>query len=463
MPSVEPMQETPNTLTVCQFAQIFPISAVTETLDSMGCGTIRVRQAPKEVLVYYQMMLALFRDYSQGSAYRLVAHALNAILNTGWKISMPTTTALIQGLDGIKPEVFESLFHRFASPVGDLTHPGVGIKGRRKVSIDGFLMPVEDTKENRKKFGGPTNQHGQRGLPQLRAVAFHETGTHVMFRAAYGRFKDGETVIAKSLIPYIQPDWLLLADRNFYSFDLYKQISDQKACVVFRLQRGMSLHSEEQLADGSHLLTIYSSEDTKKERGLEARLVQYRVMGTKKKTETFYLLTNILDPDDLSAEELAQLYAERWEQESAFDELKTHLNTHHVTLRGKTPARVIREFWATFMSHYSIRILMYKAAATAKIDSDRLSFRHTVEILQENIVLERNAVCKNCGHENRKKEKEVIRDVLEKPLPERRARSTNRSKRRHRDSYATSKGKKKSTNTNTRVKVKKGWDYPKRR
>lgn len=459
----EPLEETPNTLTVCQFAHVFPVSALTETLDSFGCGTVRVRQTTKEALVYYQMMLALFRDYSQGSAFRVVVHALNALLRDGCKISEPTPTALIQGLDRIKPEVFESLYHRFAAPAGDVNHPGIAIKGRRTVSIDGFTLTVEDTKANRKRFGGPRNQHGEIGLPQLRAVALHETGTHLIFKAAWGKFDDGETTIAKSLIRFVQPNWLLLADRNFYSFKMYQEISNTGAAVIFRLQRGLALSSDEQLNDGSHLVTIYDSEDERKEHGATARLIQYRVCGAKKKTETFYLITNLLDPGEYSATELAQAYAERWEHETALDELKTHLNVNRITLRGKNPARVLREFWAMLMSYFSIRSLMYKAAATANLDPDRLSFTRTVEIIQENIIVERNATCTNCGHSNRKQEKDVLSEITDKPLPERRARSSNRSRRRHKDSYPVSKGRKKSEKTNTRVKVKKGWDYPKRR
>ncbi len=80
--TAEPLEESPNSLTVAQFAQVFPLFAVTEVLDSMGCGTVRFRQASKERLVYYQMLLSLFRNYSLGAAYRVVEQALNLLENT---------------------------------------------------------------------------------------------------------------------------------------------------------------------------------------------------------------------------------------------------------------------------------------------------------------------------------------------------------------------------------------------
>jgi hypothetical protein len=456
----EYFDESPNSLTVAQFAQVFPMFAVTEALDSAGCGTVRFRQASKERLVYYQMLLSLFRNYSLGAAYRVVEHALDLLENTTRQSATPTTAALIKGLDTIKPEVFQNLFQKFATPAGDLYHPGIGFRGKRKVSLDGYTLATEDTKNNRKFFGGPKNQHGETGLPQLRAVCLHETGSHLFFNAAVGPYKVGEVTLAKKLMPFVQSDWLMLMDRNFYSFDMFQELSIKGTAAIFRLQKGLKLNSEEQLADGSHIVTIYSSEDSKRSNGLKARLIQYKIVGAKKKTETIYLLTNILDPNNGTAEELAKVYAERWEHENALDELKTHLNDSSVTLRGKTPQRVLREFWGMLMSHYAVRLLMYKAAVTARIDSDRLSFTHAVEVVQEYIILDRNSVCNNCGHANRKNEKELMQDVLQKRLPERRARSSERSARRRSEKYSPIKGKKKTKKTNGRVKVSKGWKYP---
>ena len=50
------------------------------------------------------------------------------------------------------------------------------------------------------------------------------------------------------------------------------------------------------------------------------------VWKASKGAEPFYrLVTTILDPGEAPAEELVALYSERWEIESALDEIKTHL------------------------------------------------------------------------------------------------------------------------------------------
>jgi hypothetical protein len=84
--------------------------------------------------------------------------------------------------------------------------------------------------------------------------------------------------------------------------------------------------------------------------------------------------------------ELAALYHERWEIETAFDELKTHLRGARIVLRSKTPDLVRQEFYGLLMAHFAIRGLMHEAALQADEDPDRLSFLHAVRVIRRKIV-----------------------------------------------------------------------------
>jgi IS4 transposase len=94
------------------------------------------------------------------------------------------------------------------------------------------------------------------------------------------------------------------------------------------------------------------------------------------------LITTILDPRQAPARELAALYPERWEIETALDELKTHLRGAQIVLRSKTPELVQQEFFGLLMAHYAIRGLMHEAALKADEDPDQLSFLHAVRVVQ---------------------------------------------------------------------------------
>jgi hypothetical protein len=96
-------------------------------------------------------------------------------------------------------------------------------------------------------------------------------------------------------------------------------------------------------------------------------------------------VATILDHEKALAKELAALYHERWEIETALDELKTHLRGAKIVLRSKTPDLVRQEFYGFLMVHFAIRGLMHEAALEAKEDPDRLSFLHAVRVVRRKL------------------------------------------------------------------------------
>ena len=93
----------------------------------------------------------------------------------------------------------------------------------------------------------------------------------------------------------------------------------------------------------------------------------------------------MLEPDEVTATELAAAYAQRWEIESAFDELKTHQRGPKLVLRSKSPALVQQEIWGHLCCHYAIRTLMFEAAHHAGVDPDRVSFVAALRIARRSI------------------------------------------------------------------------------
>ena len=111
-------------------------------------------------------------------------------------------------------------------------------------------------------------------------------------------------------------------------------------------------------------------------------MIDYRLEGVEGAEPIYRLATTILDPGKAPASELAALYHERWEIETALDELKTHLRGAKIVLRSKTPELVRQEFYGLMMAHFAIRSLMHEAAFKADVDPDRLSFVHAVRVIR---------------------------------------------------------------------------------
>lgn len=101
--------------------------------------------------------------------------------------------------------------------------------------------------------------------------------------------------------------------------------------------------------------------------------------------KTYRLLTTMLDPEEAPAHELAALYHERWEIETAYDEVKTHLLGPDAMLRSKTPGLVQQEVEGLMLAYYAVRTLLYQAACKVAEDTDRLSFVHAVRVIRRRI------------------------------------------------------------------------------
>ncbi len=138
------------------------------------------------------------------------------------------------------------------------------------------------------------------------------------------------------------------------------------------------------MKDGSYLSRIYPSVKGRRHKvnGVPVRVIEYRLEGVQGAEEIYRLITTILDPNRAPAKELAALYHERWEIETAFDELKTHLRGAKIVLRSKTPELVRQEFYGLILAHFAVRGLMHEAALMDETDPDCLSFVHSVRVVR---------------------------------------------------------------------------------
>jgi hypothetical protein len=149
------------------------------------------------------------------------------------------------------------------------------------------------------------------------------------------------------------------------------------------------LPPDKKLPDGSFLSYLYPSvqDRQRKRNGVRVRVIEYRLEGIPDAEPGYRLITTVLDHETAPAEELAALYHERWEIETALDELKTHLRGSRIILRSKTPDLARQEFHGLMMAHFAVRSLRHDAALRAHLDPDRLSFLHAVRVARRKMPL----------------------------------------------------------------------------
>ena len=183
-------------------------------------------------------------------------------------------------------------------------------------------------------------------------------------------------------------DVLILADRYFYGFELWNHARAGGADLLWRVKKNLRLPCEKRLPDESYLSRVYPSQEDQRrgKNGIVVRVVEYVLEGLPDADPLYRLLTTIVDHEAAPANELAALYHERWEIETALDELKTHLRGGRIVLRSKKPDLVKQEFYGFLLAHFAIRSLMHEAALIAKEDTDRLSFIHAVRVVRRQVV-----------------------------------------------------------------------------
>jgi hypothetical protein len=226
--------------------------------------------------------------------------------------------------------------------------------------------------------------------------------------------------VAQRLYPRLRADELLTADRGFYSWQAWDTAAATGAALLWRAPTQLELpvvavlgdgtfltvlitlitpsvrgrRRERLLAaarDGADLTDIHTVPDAFDSRGLPvahlARVIEYDVPdrvgnGTG---EVITLLTTILDPGGehgARADELAAAYHQRWEQETAHDQLKTHLRGPGRVLRSRLPDLVHQEIWAYLIVHHAISDLTAQASAAADLDPDSISFAKALRLIR---------------------------------------------------------------------------------
>jgi hypothetical protein len=200
-------------------------------------------------------------------------------------------------------------------------------------------------------------------------------------------YETDEIALAHGVGKNLRTGMLCMADRYFFGYKLWKELSATGADLVWRVKKNIRLPCLERFDDGSYLSKIYETErDRRHDRnGIWVRVIEYALKGIDNAEPLYRLVTTILDPQQAPAKELAALYHERWEIESAFDEFKTHLRGAKIVLRSKRPDLVRQEFYGFMMAHFAIRGLMHEAALKGDVDPDRLSFVHTVRVIRRKL------------------------------------------------------------------------------
>lgn len=365
----------------------FPLQRVRSVLAATGKASLRERDLPAHVVVYYAIALALYMQSSYREVLRCLLEGLQWLRDPALTLRVAGNSGISQARTRLGWEPLRQLHDEVVKPIALAATEGAWYRQWRLVSLDGSTMDVADEQANEEAFGRPGASRGSSAYPQLRFVCLVENGTHVLFGTRMGSYATGENSLAKEVLGALDSTMLCLADRGFFGFEMWREALATQAQLLWRTKKNMRFPCEQRLADGSYLSRIYPSERDRRHQtnAIVLRVIEYRLEGVADAEPIYRLVTSVLDPQQAPAQELAALYHERWEIETALDELKTHLRGARIVLRSKTPELVRQEFYGLLMAHFAVRALMHEAALQANVDPDGLSFVHAVRVVRRKL------------------------------------------------------------------------------
>ncbi len=367
--------------------KFFPMEDVDRILAETGRESRRHRQLPARVVFYYVIAMALLMDVSYGEVLRFLVEGLSRVTVGARRIRRTGRSAISMARARLGSAPLRRMVQERVQPIAVGRTRGAWYRGWRLVSVDGSTLDLPDSEANTAAFGRPGASRGHSAFPQLRFVSLVENGTHVLFGTQLGAYTTGESRLAMSTVASLRPGMLCLGDRGFFGFALWQAAASTGADLVWRVKKNQILPCHRRLQDGSYLSRIYPSQADRRQdrKGVVVRVVEYRLEGVEDPEPLYRLMTTVLEEAKAPAKDLATLYHERWEIETAFDELKTHLRGRQIVLRSKTPELVEQEFYGLLLAHFAIRGLMHEAALKGDTDPDRLSFVHTFRVVRRKL------------------------------------------------------------------------------
>ncbi|WP_158088883.1 IS4 family transposase [Thermoactinospora rubra] len=373
---------------------------------------IRARQLTAHLGIWFVLGLCLFSSLNYSQVLDRLTGGPGGGLLRRWRErnwQQPSSTALSGLRQRLGWPVFAALLHRLAGPLTYGRQPWSHLDDLLVVAWDGTGLTTPASPGNKHAFNPVAAPEGHAGAhyPNLTLLTLIACGTRAVLGAEIGT-SGSERLLAHRLIRCLHPGMLALADRGFYGLTLWRDAAATGAHLLWRINHQVLLPVLQPLPDGSYLTALTSQRERdqhKAKRRSRARNGSTRPVAPMKatlarviiclitvtgddgstRTEPYRLLTTLTDYRTHPAHVLAAAYAQRWNCEIAYSEIKTRLRGTRRLLRSPHPGLVRQEIYGYLIVYQAIRYLIIGAALTHGLDPDRISFTHALHTIRDTV------------------------------------------------------------------------------
>ena len=350
-----------------------PTEWIDAALAATGVATMRRRRLPVEQAIWLVIGIGLFRDLAIEQVVDALEIALPGAGGAVAKSSIPAARARL----GEAP--IKWLFERIARHWSRASAERHRWRGLTVYGIDGSSLRTADTAANREYFGGwPTGAgKADSSNPLVRMVTLLVLRSHLVAAARFAPYAtNSELSLARELLDDIPNDSLTIFDALYMSMSfLHAVATAPNRHWLTKAKSTTKMKVVRTLGPGDDLVEMVTDDTARKRdpslpRTWRARAITYEPATGKRRV----LMTSLLDPKLYPADEIRDLYRERWELELAYDELKTEVLDAEVALRSKTPSAARQELWGVLIAFNLVRLEMEHVAKEAKVTPTRVSF-----------------------------------------------------------------------------------------
>jgi len=287
-------------------------------------------------------------------------------------------SAYAQRRQHLPVELFEQIMDQALQPLADPTHqPESFFEGYRLVGIDGTQWSVSNTPAIVSALPKAASRRLEAAFAKLRLVSVVELGTHAPLAALAAPTSESEQALAGKLWEKIPEHSLLIADRLFgTAATLWQALTawkDRDITLLVRIRDNLKAEIKRRLPDGSALVEVPVREEAGLLTHLQLREIRASGVALNGKRFTLRLWTTLLDPKRYPAETLARHYAERWEHELYYRELKLDVRNAPI-LASHTVETALQEIAALVLASAVLAHLRVRAAQELKVPPSRMSF-----------------------------------------------------------------------------------------
>jgi hypothetical protein len=353
---------------------------IEEALAATGTATVRRRRLPAEQVIWVVLGIGLFRDRPVEDVVSKLDLALPAAGNTIARSSVS------QARDRLGSAPIRWLFERSASVWSARSAEAHEWRGLKLYGMDGSTIRVPDTPENRETFGGQSGRKGsESGYPMVKMVALMLLRSHLLAGCEFGSYGANEIQYAWPLLESIPSKSLTILDRGFFGARLLLAIEGVgNRQWLTRARTDLKFRTIKKFGRGDELIEVKVSNHARRQdpslpETWQMRAIRYRRKGFRPQL----LLTSLRDPDEYPANEVVDLYHERWELELGYDEIKTELLEREETIRSKKPDGVKQELWGILLAYNLVRLEMASIATEADVEPTRISFVESLRLIRD--------------------------------------------------------------------------------